>query len=77
MEREQIRQLFLAFATGYFCNNFVTPKATETPDWTKKLKRLFRSYGIVAYGEDFILSPAVDVDDWAIWVYDTITIEFK
>lgn len=68
MELEQIEQLFKAYASGFFANNYLEPKYEERDTYVKILKRKFREYMIDNYGIDVILMDVVSVDDWTRWV---------
>ncbi len=67
MDRAQVGELYMAFAVGYFQNNYIKPKWTDVETYVTKLKRLFRSYCNDSYGEDPTLLEEVKVDDWKDW----------
>lgn len=69
MEQEQLEQIYISFAVGFFSNNYTAIKETDLQEYDTKLKRLFRALCHQGYGFNPIAADYMTPDVWLSWTW--------
>ncbi len=77
MEQEQLKQLYVSFAVGFFANNYLPPKDSDLAVHDMKLKRLFRTYCKHAYEFDPITAEYMNPDLWQDWTWIALQTDLR